>query len=246
MSPTLLYHSGLSRPYLLYSPFYYSSLASPPLPTYPRTPILPLHSLPSAPLACPPLSPTLPYHIHPDRSRGRNVSFPTSTLTLSYSTLPYRPNTPLPYATHLLPTVPLLYPRIPSTPLIYHILLYPPLSSPTISSLLPPPIIPSPSVPYAPISSGLPCSTQRFKTVKGHDVLVPECIWRNCLIFWRTEMTFSLKGPGNVYGRNVLGTNRLWPDLYFCVTKPLAKWLPCNEMSIGRNGLVPKCLATEL
>ena len=120
--------------------------------------------------------PTLPYHIHPDRSRGRNVSFPTSTLTLPYSTLPYRPNTPLPYATHLLPTFPLLYPRIPSTPLIYHILLYPPLSSPTISSLLPPPLIPSPSVPYAPISSGLPCSTQRFKTVKGQDVLVPECI----------------------------------------------------------------------
>ena len=196
-----------------------------------------MHSLPSAPLACPPLSPTLPYHIHPDRSRGRNLSFPTSTLTLPYSTLPYRPNTPLPYATHLLPTFPLLYPRIPSTPLIYHIILYPPLFSPTIFSLLPPPLIPSPSVPYAPISSGLPCSAQRFKTSQR-----PRCFGtrmyrgRNCFIFWRTEMTFSLKGPGNVYGRNVLGPNRLWSDLYFCVTKRL-----------GRNGFhVTKCLLAEM
>ena len=34
-------------------------------------------------------------------------------------------------------------------------------------------------------------------------------------------MTLSLKGPGNVYGRNVLGPNRLWPDHNFCVTKRL-------------------------
>ena len=60
-------------------------------------------------------------------------------------------------------------------------------------------------------------------------------------------MTFSLKGPGNVYGRNVLGPNRLWSDLYFCVTKRLGRnGFHVNEMSIGRNGLVPKCLATEL
>ena len=59
-------------------------------------------------------------------------------------------------------------------------------------------------------------------------------------------MTLSLKGPGNVYGRNVLGSNRLWPDLNVCRTKRLGKkWLPCIETSIGRNGLVPKCLATE-
>ena len=49
-------------------------------------------------------------------------------------------------------------------------------------------------------------------------------------------MTFSLKGPGNVYGRNVLGPNRLWPDLYFSVTKRL-----------GRNGFhVAKCLLAEM
>ena len=85
-------------PTLLYSSFYYSFLASPPLPIYPRTPILPLHRLPSAPLASPPLFLTLPYHIHPDWSRGRNVSFPTSTLTLPYSTLlsPTAPTPPYP------------------------------------------------------------------------------------------------------------------------------------------------------
>ena len=49
-------------------------------------------------------------------------------------------------------------------------------------------------------------------------------------------MTLSLKGPGNVYGRNVLGPNRLWPDLYFCVTKRL-----------GQNGFhVTKCLLAEM
>ena len=49
-------------------------------------------------------------------------------------------------------------------------------------------------------------------------------------------MTFSLKGAGNVYGRNVLGLNRLWPDLYFCVTKRL-----------GRNGFdVTKYLLAEM
>ena len=49
-------------------------------------------------------------------------------------------------------------------------------------------------------------------------------------------MTLSLKGPGNVYGRNVLGPNRLWPDLNFCVTKRL-----------GRNGFhVTKRLLAEM
>ena len=105
----------------------------------------------------------------------------------------------------------------------------PPLPSPPISCLLPPPFIPFPSIPNTPISFGLPCSTQRFRKSQR-----PRCFGtrmyrgRNCLVqnvFWRTEMTLSLKGPGNVKGRNVLGPNRLWTDLYFCVIKCL-----------GRNG----------
>ena len=149
-SPTLTcplhYHipPDSPAPTLLYSPFYYSSLASPPLPTYPRTPILPLHSLPSAPLACPPLSPTLPYHIHPDRSRGRNVSFSTSTLTLPYSTLPYRPNTP-----H--PTLPIYFLPFHSSTLASH-----PLHSSTISSCtLPSPPLPSLLFSHLPLSHPL-------------------------------------------------------------------------------------------
>ena len=172
----------------------------------------------STPLASPPLSPALPYRIPPDRSRGPNVSFRTSlgylNPSLLYPPLPYRPNIPLPYPTHLLPTFPLLYPHIPSTPLISLVLIpYPTVPSPLLPSpLLPSPLLPSPLfshlplylpyVPYAPISSGLPCSTQRFRKSQR-----PRCPGtrmyrgRNCLVqnvFWRTEMNLSLKGPGNV------------------------------------------------
>ena len=198
-------------PTLLYSPFCYSSLASPPQPTYPRTPILPLHSLPSAPLASPPLSPTLPYHIHPDRSRGRNVSFPTSSLTIPYSTLPSTtvptpPTQRFPSTSYLstpLPSHPIHSAHFPCPNTLFYCTLHsPPPPSPSISCLLPPPLIPSPSVPYAPISSGLPCSTQKSRKSQR-----PTCFGtrmyrsRNCLVqnvFWRTEMTLSLIGPGNV------------------------------------------------
>ena len=143
------------------------------------TPIIPLHSLPSAPLGSLPLSPTLLYHIHPDRSRGRNVSFPTSALTLPYSTLP-SPTVPTP-PTLCYPSISYLFKLLPSHPihsahlpcpniLSYCTLPSPPLPSPPLSSFLPTPLIPSPSVLYAPISSGLPCSTQRFRKVKGQDV----------------------------------------------------------------------------
>ena len=74
LSPTLPYLSRLSRPTLLYPPFYYYSLASPPLPTYPHTRILPLHSLPSAPLPCP-----LPY---------RTISIRTSLGAETFPSLP--------------------------------------------------------------------------------------------------------------------------------------------------------------
>ena len=96
LSPTLPYPSGLSCPYpsILSPLLLFPRIPSPP--TYPRTPILPLHSLPSAPL----LPLTLRYHIPPDRSRGQNISFPTSlgyhNTSLLYSTLPYRPYIPTP------------------------------------------------------------------------------------------------------------------------------------------------------
>ena len=163
-----------------------TTLPSHPLPYLPTLaplsyPCIPYPPLPLHPFPCP-----LPYHIHLDRSRGRNVSFPTSTLTLPYSTLPSPtvPTPPLPYATHILPTFPLLYPRIPSTPLISPALIpYPTVPSP----LLPYPLLPSPlfshlplfhppaypMLPSPPVYHALPKDSEQ---VKGQDVLVPECI----------------------------------------------------------------------
>ena len=179
------YPSILSLPYLPLHP--YTTLAFPTL----RSPRIPSTRLPSPPLASPPLSPLpccLPYHIPPDWSRGRKVSFPTSlgylNPSLPYPPLPYRPNTPLPYATHLLPTFPLLYPRIPSTPLISSVLIpYPTVPSP----LLPYPLLPSPLFSHLPLYPPLAYPTLLSPPVypalpkdsdedKGQDVLVPECI----------------------------------------------------------------------
>ena len=150
LSPTLPYSSGLYRSYpTILSPLLIFLHLLPYLPTYPRTPILPLHFLSSAPLASfPSPAPTLPYHSPPDRSRGRNVSFPTSlgylNPSLLYPPLPYRPNTPLPCATHLLPTFPLLYPRIRSTPLTSPALIPHPTVPPFSSHLLSSPTSPYP------------------------------------------------------------------------------------------------------
>ena len=178
MSPTLSYPSGLSRPY----PTIPSRLLL--FPRIPSPTYLPLHPYPtlafttlrSAPLASSPLSPTLPYHIHPDRSRGRNVSFPTSTLTLPYSTLPYRPNTPY-------PTLPIYFLPFHSSTLASH-----PLRSSTISyCTLPSPPLSSPLFSHLPLSHPLayltlpsplvyPVLPKDSEQVKGQDVLVPECI----------------------------------------------------------------------
>ena len=127
-------------PTLLYcrNPLYYSSLASPtyllshPYPTLAFPNLSSLTSLPSYPLPCP-----LPYHIPPDLSRVRNVSVPTSLSYLNRFLL-YPPllSQHLPFVTHLLPTFPLLYPRIPSTPFISRALIpYPTLPSPLFSHL---------------------------------------------------------------------------------------------------------------
>ena len=76
-----------------------------------------------------------------------------------------------------------------SSPLTqFPILLYSPLPSPPISSLLPSPLIP-PSLPYAPISSGLSCSTQRFSKSQRPRCFGTRMYWgRNCSVqnvFWR-------------------------------------------------------------
>ena len=82
-----------------------TTLPSHPLPSYPRTPIPILCSphLSSPTLPCP-----LPYHIPPDRSRGLNVSFPTSLGYLNpfllYPPLPFHPST---LASHPLRSSPL-------------------------------------------------------------------------------------------------------------------------------------------
>ena len=138
LSPTLPYPSGLSCPYpTILSPLLlFPRIPSPP--TYPRTPILPLHSLPSAPL----LPLTLRYHIPTDRSRGQNISFPTSlgyhNTSLLYSTLPYRPYIPTPPPTLCYPSTSYLSTPLPSTipptPLISPTLIaYLTVSSPLLS-----------------------------------------------------------------------------------------------------------------
>ena len=165
-----------------------------------------------APLASPPVPyPTLPYPSGP--SRGRNVYFPTSlgylNPSLLYPPLPYRPNTPLPYTTHLLHTFPLLCPRIPSTPLISPAL----IPCPSIpSSLLPYHLLPSPFFSHLPLYPPLlyptlPSPLILLCSKDSEKVKRPSCFGtrmyrgRNCLVlnvFWGTEMTLSLKGPGNV------------------------------------------------
>ena len=136
LSPTLPYPSGFSRPYhtLLSLLLLFPRI---PSPTY-----LPSHlcrtlafstfrftRIPS-PVPCP----TLPYTSRPVYGPKRFLPYLYLNPSLLYPPLPSQQPPPQPYATHLLPTFPLLYSRIPSTPLIYHILLYPPISSPLLSS----------------------------------------------------------------------------------------------------------------
>ena len=113
LSSTLPNPSGLSRPYptilsnlllvsRIPSPTYLPSHSYPTLafPAFRSSRIPPLASPSLAPpsLSVPPLSSTLPYHIPPDRSRGRNVSFPATigylNPSLLYPPLPCRPNIP--------------------------------------------------------------------------------------------------------------------------------------------------------
>ena len=237
LSLTLPYPSGLSSPYPAILSSYYFSLASPPLPTYPRTPILPLHSLPSAPLASPPHAPPLPYHIHSDWSRDRNVSFSTSTLTLLSPTVPTPPPT-LRYPSTSYLSTPLPWHPIHSA----HLPCPNPLSYLPLSHLLVYPTLPSP-----PVYPALPKDSEKNQR--------PRCfgtrmyMGRNSLVqnvIWRTDMT----DPQPDRSRNRFGPKRLGAEsslarpYLLCNKTSGAKWLPCNATSIGRNGLVPKCLAT--
>ena len=198
-SPTLPYPSGLSRPY---PTIRFLLLLFPRIPSPTYLPSHPYHTLafstirsprtPSPRIPFPVPYPTLPYHIPPDRSRGRNVSFPTSigylNPSLLYPPLTCRPNTPtLRYQSTSCLSFPLLYsriPRIPSTPFIFPGLIpYPTVPSPLLSY----PILPSPlffhlplsppqaypTLPSPPVYSALPKDSEQ---VKGQDVLVPECI----------------------------------------------------------------------
>ena len=111
-SPILPYPSGLSRPY----PTILSLLLLfPRIPSPTYLPSNPYPTLAFPTLRSPPLSSTLLYHIHPDRSRGRNVSFPTSTLTLPYSTLPSPTIPTTPY-----PTLPIYFLPFHSSTLASH------------------------------------------------------------------------------------------------------------------------------
>ena len=194
--PALPYPWTLQPLTHLYSPLYYPSLASPPLPTYPCTHILPLHSVPFAPLASLPshlLSCPLPYHIPPDRSRGRNVSYPTSLgylnpCLLYPPLLSQHPHTLCYPSTACLSTPLPLHPihsaHLPCPNILFYYTL---LSSPTVAShLLSSPT--SPTIPYAPISSGPLFSTQRFRKSQRPRCLVPECI--GAKIIW-CKMSFG-------------------------------------------------------
>ena len=189
----------------------------------------------------------------PDRSRGRNVSFPTSlgylNPSLVYPPLPYRTNTPtIRYASTSYLSTPLHSHPIHSAQLpCPNTLSYCTLPSPTLSSHLLSLSSPLayPTLPSPPVYPALPKDSEK---VKVKDVLVPECI--GAKIVW-CKMSFGgLKWPSawkvqeTCMNRKVLGPNRLWTDL-LCNKTSGAKCFPCNETSIGRNGLVPKCLATE-
>ena len=54
------------------------------------------------------------------------------------------------------------------------------------------------------------------------------------------ERSRKHEGPKRLGAESSLDRQRL------CNKMSGAKWFPCNETSIGRKGLVPKCLATEL
>ena len=56
-------------------------------------------------------------------------------------------------------------------------------------------------------------------------------------------MTLSRKRGGP---KRLGAESSLDRPLLLCNKPSGAKWFPCNERSIGRNGLVPKCFATEL
>ena len=135
--PSLPYYTLFSTIPRIPSPTYlpshpYPTLAFPTL----RSPRTPSPRIPS-----PAPYPTLPYHILPDRSRGRNVSFPTSlgylNPSLLYPPLPsqhphtlHYPSTS--YISSPLPSHPIhsTHPRCPNT------LSYCTLPSPTLSSHL--------------------------------------------------------------------------------------------------------------
>ena len=172
LSPTLPYLSRLSRPYptilslLLVFPHI-------PSPTYLRSHPYPTLAFPT--LRSPRIPyPALPYHIHPDQSRGQNVSFATSLgylyPSLLYPPLPYQH----PYPTH--PSTSYLSTPLPSHP-IHSTHLPCPNTLSYCTSPLPPTLSSHPlsSSTSPPISSSLPCSTQRFRK-NGQDVMVPECI----------------------------------------------------------------------
>ena len=169
-SPTLPFLSGPSYPYptILSLLLLFPRISSP---TY----LAPL-SYPCIPY--PPLPSPVPYHIPPDRSRGRDISFPTSLGYLNPSLLypallsPHPPTLRYPstsYLSTLLPSHPihsahlvcpnnLSYCTLPS-PLFSHLPLSPPLAYLTL---------PSPPV--------YPALLKDSEKVKGQDVLVPECI----------------------------------------------------------------------
>ena len=109
--------------------------------------------------------------------------------------------------------------------------------------------LPSPSVPYAPIISGLVCSTQRFRKSQRPRCFGTRMYSIGAEIVWCKTSFGGLKWPSAWKALETCRAEMSWGRIVFGPTLTFvsgAKWFPCNETSIGRNGLVPKCLATEL
>ena len=166
-------------------------LPSHPSPLFPPSHPVPCSTLPYLNLSSPTKPYPLPYHIPWSRPRDRSLipSPPLGYLTFPYSTF-HATTLPTPPPPPTLPFPLTYFPPIPSHSIISAQLSYPnTLPYPPLSPPLPYHTLPSPPIyPALPKGSG---KVRGARMYRGWNGLVQN-------VFWRTEMTLSLKGPADV------------------------------------------------